>query len=365
LRQACRQALVSVREAVAPVLEQLAKRNELPADVLPELRSVYSSFAPILAWRIIGPFPNDGKPYPPEKEQKFDASYVGSDQNVRWQVIRADAGQHGRVNLVDRFNPNTNVVVYGYAEVASATARDAELLIGSDDSILVWLNGQRVHEYPGDRAWTHDQDKVTVKLRKGKNRLLIKCGNHSGPWDFSVAVSADADRYAFLKGGKQKLDLEAFRAYARKHAGDPERGRKLFLDLKGLACAKCHVLAGQGGEVGPDVAGIGLKYKREDPMTSILEPSKVIAQGYETIVITTTRGAVLTGVFKGETADAVNLTDSEGKRHSVAKKDIEERSFSPVSTMPNGLSDGMTLQDFADLVAFLEARREERVPAKK
>jgi hypothetical protein len=33
--------------------------------------------------------------------------------------------------------------------------------------------------------------------------------------------------------------------------------------------------------------------------------------------------------------------------------------------MPNGLSDGMTLQDFADLVAFLEARREEKLGPKK
>jgi putative heme-binding domain-containing protein len=70
-------------------------------------------------------------------------------------------------------------------------------------------------------------------------------------------------------------------------------------------------------------------------------------------------------VFKGETADAVNLTDAEGKAHVVAKKDIEERTFSPVSTMPNGLNEGMTLQDFADLIAFLEARREETAPGKK
>jgi hypothetical protein len=28
--------------------------------------------------------------------------------------------------------------------------------------------------------------------------------------------------------------------------------------------------------------------------------------------------------------------------------------------MPNGLSDGMTLQDFADIIAYLESRREEK-----
>src|SRR5581483_5458875 len=108
----------------------------------------------------------------------------------------------------------------------------------------------------GDRGWNFDQDKILVQLEKGKNRLLIKCGNHGGPWEFSVAVSAAADRYAFLQGGPQKYDLTAFRAFARKTPGDAERGRKLFLDLKGLACVKCHAVNGQGGQVAPDLAGI-------------------------------------------------------------------------------------------------------------
>ena len=44
---------------------------------------------------------------------------------------------------------------------------------------------------------------------------------------------------------------------------------------------------------------------------------------------------------------------------------IDSRKFSPASTMPNGLNEGMTLQDFADVVAFLEARKEEKAPPKK
>jgi quinoprotein glucose dehydrogenase len=100
-------------------------------------------------------------------------------------------------------------------------------------------------------------------------------------------------------------------------------------------------------------------------MTSVLEPSKTIAQGYETIVLTLSNGKTMTGVFKGESAEAINLSDAEGKALTILKKDIDERFFSPVSTMPNGLSDGMTLQDFADVVAFLEARREERTQPQK
>jgi putative heme-binding domain-containing protein len=365
LRQACRQALAAVRDEVAPALEQLARGNEIPAAAFPELREVFSSFIPITSWRLIGPFPRDGQAHPPEKEQKFDAAYQGAEQVVKWQAVRADARDHGRVDLAARFSPNTQVVAYGYAEIDSAAARDATLLVGSDDTITVWLNGQKVHDFPGDRGWAFNQDRVPVRLGKGKNRLLVECGNSGGPWEFSVALSAEADPYAFLKGGAKKYDLETFRAFARKNPGDAARGAKLFADLKGLACVKCHAVAGQGGRVGPDLAGIRLKYKREDLMTSLLEPSKVIAQGYETIVISTVKGKTISGVFKGETADAVNVADAEGKLHTVAKKDIDERTFSPVSVMPNGLNEGMTLQDFADVIAFLEARREETAPPKK
>src|SRR5262249_54863173 len=215
---------------------------------------------------------------------KLDASYDVGGKPVKWRAVKADAKQQGRVNLKDLFQPNENVEAYGHAEFDSAAARDAQLLVGSDDTVVVWLNGKKVHEFNGNRGWAADQDKVTVKLEAGKNRLLVRCGNASGPWDFSVAVSADADRYVFLKGGAKKYDLDEFRTFVRKAKGDPERGQKLFLDLKGLACAKCHAVAGNGGKVGPDLAGIALRYKREDLMTSILEPSKQIANGYETLV---------------------------------------------------------------------------------
>jgi putative heme-binding domain-containing protein len=359
LRKACREAVAAIRDQATPLLEELAKRNEVPAAVVPELRTVYTSYVPVLRWKLIGPFLNDGSAHPPEKERKFDAVYKGAGADVKWRDHKADSRDQGKVDLLPLYNPNQNVVAYGYAEVPSDSDREATLQVGSDDSIVIWLNGKQVHEFPGARPWQHDSDTVKVHLNKGKNTLLVRCGQLSGDWAFSVAVSGEAGPYAFLKGGAQKFDLEAFRAYARKHRGDSERGRRLFFDVKGLACVKCHAVGGVGGKVGPDLAGIALRYQREDLMTSVLEPSRQIANGYETLIITTADGKQLIGVFKGETADAVRLMDAEGKLHTVAKKDIDERRISPISTMPNGLADGMTLQDFADLIAFLEARREE------
>src|SRR6185437_3579968 len=84
LRKTCRQAIATLREDVVPTLQQLAKGNEIPSEALAELREVYSSFVPILSWRVIGPFPRDGKAHPPQSERKFDAVYKGADKDVKW-----------------------------------------------------------------------------------------------------------------------------------------------------------------------------------------------------------------------------------------------------------------------------------------
>jgi putative heme-binding domain-containing protein len=358
LRVACRLALTTIREPAAKVLEELAKRNEIRPEILGELRTIYTAFQPITTWNLIGPFADMNKPQPPEKEINLDATYPGDGKDVKWRKDKKADPKTGRINLQSLFFPNNNTSAYAYAEIESTTDREANVAIGSDDSCTVWLNGKQVFHFGGNRGWNPNQDQVSVKLQKGKNAILVKIGNNSGPWDFSVAISGETSQYAFLKGSTAKLSLEEFRKFARSNKGDGTRGEKLFMDEKGLACIKCHALNGKGGTVGPEITGIALKYNKEDLMTSILEPSKNIANGYETVRITTLDGKTIQGVFKGETGENINLADEKGMLISIAKKDVEEKKISPVSLMPNGLNEGMSLQDFADLIAYLEARRE-------
>src|SRR5262249_1034316 len=200
LRQASRLALAAIRDEVAKPLEQLVKRGEVRADLLPALREVYRTYAPVLRWRLIGPFA-PGKAHPPAKDLKVDASCEGEGKKVKWREQTADAKQHGRMRLDTRFSPSTNVVAYGWVELESERERDAELLLGSDDTLTVWLNGKQVFDYQGYRGWQHDQDRAKVKLHKGKNTLLVRCGNGGGPWGFSVAGSGDPAQSAFLPGG--------------------------------------------------------------------------------------------------------------------------------------------------------------------
>jgi putative heme-binding domain-containing protein len=47
-----------------------------------------------------------------------------------------------------------------------------------------------------------------------------------------------------------------------------------------LACAACHKVAGQGGEIGPDLAGIGARRDREYLRRAILNPAADVAEGF-------------------------------------------------------------------------------------
>jgi cytochrome c551/c552 len=63
-------------------------------------------------------------------------------------------------------------------------------------------------------------------------------------------------------------------------AADPKRGEQLFLKHP-AACVLCHSLKGQGSTVGPALDGIATRATPAYIHESLMEPSKVIAKGYE------------------------------------------------------------------------------------
>ena len=90
----------------------------------------------------------------------------------------------------------------------------------------------------------------------------------------------------------------------------------------------------------------------------MLYPSSKISSGYEPVVIATADGKVLTGILKSETGDAIEIEDVDAKRIKIAKADVDDRKKSDVSLMPNGLAEGLSKQDFADLIAYLETLKD-------
>jgi hypothetical protein len=140
-------------------------------------------------WSYIGPFPNSNGQgfnavYPPEKEINLKAKYGGKNgEEAAWREGKFTDGQ---VNNLALFRPDNNIdaVVYLHREIECAAPMELPVSLGSDDSLTVWLNGQKIVAENAARACAPDQNRAVLKLKAGKNNLLIKIGQGSGEWAF-------------------------------------------------------------------------------------------------------------------------------------------------------------------------------------
>jgi putative heme-binding domain-containing protein len=116
------------------------------------------------------------------------------------------------------------------------------------------------------------------------------------------------------------------------------------------ACTKCHTTATATTPLAPSLKGIAAQ-KTEYLIESILYPSKVIKTGFESESIVTTSGKVLSGLVKDE-GDAFRVLNLDVDVR-VPKTEVESRSVSRVSIMPEGQELRMSSRELVDLVAYL------------
>jgi putative membrane-bound dehydrogenase-like protein len=149
---------------------------------------------------------------------------------------------------------------------------------------------------------------------------------------------------------ERRTVVEEYRP-ALKLVGDVRRGRVVF---QKATCAGCHRLGGVGVTVGPDISDVRSR-SPEALLVDILDPNAAIDGNYVNYLVTLKDGKVLTGLLAAETASAVTLRRAEGQSDTVLRQDIEPDGILATgkSLMPEGLEKGLTVQDMADLLAFL------------
>jgi hypothetical protein len=105
-------------------------------------------------------------------------------QNSYSRLWRALASNGDFIDLAQLSKFNTNVVFYTYCEVVFGEDKELSLAAGSDDGIKVWINGaevMNVHKYRGAKK---DEDIVHVKVKKGRNKILVKTDTDIGGFGF-------------------------------------------------------------------------------------------------------------------------------------------------------------------------------------
>jgi len=372
-RRIALKALKGMRNEVWPTVQERLASGAIPKEYESEIRSYFESGV-IQKWKMLGPFENVwGAVHPPEKDAlaaggKADLSrkYVNAEgKEVGWRDESGDAAA-GHVNLGKVFQNNGMVCAYAYTEFEAPEAADAKILCGSDDQIAIWLNGRQVHDFGASRGYEADKDEVPVHVDAGVNRLLVKIGNIGGDWEFAMRMPGLEDG-KFVKA-KEAAPDEKQRTFALAakpdgawlHAGDPAYGEKLFHDQSaglGGVCATCHTVRGKGGQVGPDLTAIGVNYKRQDLVTSVLEPSRTIALGFETVMIETKGGDTFVGAIRSDVNDELKIVGVDGMPHLVKHAEVKKRTDVKTSMMPQGLTLALKPEDFVDLISYLETLR--------
>jgi putative heme-binding domain-containing protein len=132
--------------------------------------------------------------------------------------------------------------------------------------------------------------------------------------------------------------------------GDPMNGRKTFQ----ARCISCHKLGNEGQVLGPDLATVKNAGK-EKLLTNILDPNREVNSNYLSYLIETKAGESLTGLIVNESANSVTFRMAGGAEIVVARANIASLQSQGKSLMPEGLEEGLSAQDMADLLEFIVA----------
>ncbi len=131
------------------------------------------------------------------------------------------------------------------------------------------------------------------------------------------------------------------------------RGMTAFVKAR---CNQCHVVAGHGVNLGPDLQQSIKKLKGVELLRQMIEPSHQIHEDFQTYQFLLQDGRTISGVISKEDKKNVSVVTNLLTPKTVTvirKRDIEERFVSKVSSMPSGLLDVLTKQEILDLHAFV------------
>lgn len=153
---------------------------------------------------------------------------------------------------------------------------------------------------------------------------------------------------------KQKEKLEKLLEQIKD--GDVRRGQAVFHSTK-TACVACHQMGYLGGNIGPDLTRIADVRSERDLLESIVFPSSSFVRSYEPIVVATKDGQAVAGLIRKEFAEAIVVATGAKTEVRVERNNIDEIRPGNVSVMPSGLDQQLTIQELADLIAFLKAKK--------
>jgi putative heme-binding domain-containing protein len=180
----------------------------------------------------------------------------------------------------------------------------------------------------------------------------IEQGMHWDSEELIHAATAAKEAIGAAASGKHvaELPVEEVSATALTAHADAQVGQRLFTSL---GCISCHATDLKAEQKGPYLGSAGAKFPREYLIESILDPNKVVAQGFQTVLFKLKDGSAKMGFVTGEKDGVVDLRDIQGVTSQIKRDDVAEEQHLTNSMMPVGLASGLTMEEFTSLVDYL------------
>jgi len=148
-------------------------------------------------------------------------------------------------------------------------------------------------------------------------------------------------------------------------AGDAKKGAAVY---KSLACSTCHIVAGEGGNLGPDLTEIGFlrgaAYLRE----AVIAPGSSLPRGtlsvlsrgyaeYMPVRIVTEQGKEISGIRINEDTFTIQVRDAAGTFYSLRKSDLQVLDKQAGKSVMPSFASRLSAPELSDLVAYLASLR--------
>jgi len=179
------------------------------------------------------------------------------------------------------------------------------------------------------------------------NDTLIEAAKHA----------KEAIAKAQASAGEKVLELKPAHVMKLAMVGEGKAALgKLLFTRQG--CIACHAVDQKAVQKGPYLGSAGSKFTKDYLIESILDPNAVVAQGFQTEVVTMNDGTIHYGFVTREEDGVVDLRNIVGLLTQLKNGEIKKRDHQGTSMMPAGLGGTLTMNQFNDLIAYLTSMKE-------
>ncbi|MBS1820472.1 MAG: c-type cytochrome [Acidobacteria bacterium] len=187
----------------------------------------------------------------------------------------------------------------------------------------------------------------------------------------NVIARSDAELAATVKNGLSGVGMPSFSflgdqkiadlvAYLRvlqgkgapvKLTGSPEAGRELFYGK--AACAKCHMIRGEGGFFGADLTTYGGNLSTDAVRTAIVDPAANPDRASKVVELQALSGERISGRLRSEDNFNIAVQTGDGRFHMYSKAKLADVKHTSRPIMPADYGSKLSSKEIDDLVSFL------------